>query len=77
MAAAAGKIAIMEATRSRWALAYGWLAGLLVYAIAIFFANNQTALWINDLAWTVAAAAAAWCCFRTARQLEPSVAAPG
>jgi signal transduction histidine kinase len=72
MAAAAGKIAITEATRSRWALAYGWLAGLLVYAIAIFFANNQTALWINDLAWTVAAAAAAWVCFRTARQLEPT-----
>lgn len=72
MAAAAGKIAITEATRSRWALAYGWLAGLLVYGIAIFVANNQTALWINDLAWTVAAAAAAWVCFRTARQLEPS-----
>lgn len=72
MAAAAGKIAITEATRSRWALAYGWLAGLLVYGIAIFFANNQTALWINDLAWTVAAAAAAWVCFRTARQLEPA-----
>lgn len=72
MAAAAGKIAITEATRSRWALAYGWLAGLLVYAIAISFASLETALWINDLAWTVAAAAAALVCFRTARQIEPS-----
>lgn len=72
MAAAAGKIAITEATRSRWALAYGWLAGLLVYGLAIYFANNETALWINDLAWTAAAAAATWVCLRTARQIEPS-----
>lgn len=72
MAAAADKITMTEATRSRWAMAYGWLAGLLVYGIAIYVANNEAALWINDLAWTLAAAAAAFFCFRTARQIEPS-----
>lgn len=61
---------VSEARRSRWALAYGWSAALLVYAVAIYVANPHVALWINDLAWTLAAAAAAWCCFRTARQVE-------
>jgi signal transduction histidine kinase len=71
MAAAADKVTTeMEAARSRWALAYGWVAGLLVYGIAIYVASNAVALWINDLAWTVAAAAAAYFCFRTARQAE-------
>lgn len=57
--------------RSRWALAYAWLSGLIVYTIAIYVANNDDQVWINDLAWTIAAAAAACCCFRTARQVEP------
>lgn len=71
MAAEADKITTeIEATRSRWALAYAWLAGLIVYGIAIYVANNDTQLWINDIAWTVAAAAAAYICFRTARQVE-------
>jgi signal transduction histidine kinase len=61
----------IDTTRSRWVLAYAWLSGLVVYAIAIYVANNDDQVWINDLAWTVAAAAAAYCCFRTARQVEP------
>lgn len=61
----------IETTRSRWALAYAWVAGLVVYAVAIYLANNEVQVWINDLAWTVAAAAAAYCCFRAARHVEP------
>ena len=61
----------MEATRSRWTLAWAWFAGLVVYGIAIAIANNDVQMWINDIAWTVAAAAAAYCCFRAARQAEP------
>ncbi len=61
----------IDTTRSRLALAYAWLAGLLAYAVAIYLASNEVQVWINDLAWTVAAAAAAYCCFRTARQVEP------
>lgn len=60
-----------ETTRSRWTLGWAWLAGLAVYGIAIYVANNDVQVWINDIAWTVAAAAAAYCCFRTARQVEP------
>jgi signal transduction histidine kinase len=61
----------IDTTRSRWALAYAWLAGLVVYAVAIYVASNDDQMWINDLAWTLAAAAAAYCCFRAARQVEP------
>jgi signal transduction histidine kinase len=61
----------IDTTRSRLALAYAWIAGLLAYAVAIYFASSEVQVWINDLAWTVAAASAAYCCFRTARQVEP------
>lgn len=71
MAAEADKINTeFDTARSRWALAYAWFSGLVVYAIAIYVASNDDQVWINDLAWTVAAAAAAYCCFRTARQVE-------
>lgn len=73
MAAAAGKISTtLEEARSRWALGFGWLAFLLVYGVAIHLSSHETAVWINDLAWTVAAAAAAYFCFRAARQVEQS-----
>jgi len=61
----------VERTRSRWALAYAWVSGLIAYAVAIYLASKELQIWINDLAWTLAAAAAACCCFRTARQVEP------
>jgi signal transduction histidine kinase len=73
MAAAAGKIdtTIGEA-RSRWGLAFGWLACMLVYGLALYVGGNETAVWINDLAWTLASAVAALFCFRAARQVEES-----
>jgi len=61
----------VERTRSRWALAYAWVSGLIAYAVAIYLASKELQIWINDLAWTLAAATAACCCFRTARQVEP------
>ncbi len=58
-------------THSRLALAYAWVAGLIAYALALYLADNEARVWINDLAWTLAAAVAAYCCFRAARQVEP------
>ncbi|MBM0104020.1 hypothetical protein JM946_04660 [Steroidobacter sp. S1-65] len=72
MAAEADKIHTdLDSTRSRWALAYAWLAGLAVYGVAIYVASNGVQVWINDVAWTVAAAAATLVCFRSSRQVEP------
>ncbi|MET0534829.1 MAG: ATP-binding protein [Steroidobacter sp.] len=62
----------METAHSRWALGYGWLACMLGYGVAIYAANHELAVWINDFAWTIASAAAAFFCFRAARQVEPS-----
>ncbi len=67
----------MAATRSRWTLAWAWLAGLVVYGIAIYIANNDVQLWINDLAWTVAAAAATIAVFALPARSSRSAAVPG
>jgi signal transduction histidine kinase len=72
MEAAAKLLTITNATRSRWALAYAWAASMIVYGVAIYFATGEVALWINDGAWTLAAAAAAAVCYRASRQVEPS-----
>ena len=61
-----------DTTHSRWAVACAWLAGIVLYAVTIYFVTNDAALWINDLAWTVASAAAALFCFRASRRVEPS-----
>jgi signal transduction histidine kinase len=57
---------------SRWSLAYGWLAGLAAYCAAIFFADETAAKWINDIAWTLASAAAMIACFWAARRVQPA-----
>jgi len=73
MAATVGKIGTtIEVARSRWALGFGWLACVLVYGFALYAGGNEMAVWINDLAWTLASAAAACFCFRAARQVEQS-----
>lgn len=61
----------LEVSRPRWTVAWAWLAGLALYGIAIYLASNDLQLWINDIAWTLAAAAATFCCFRAARRIEP------
>ena len=47
-----------------------WLAGLVVYLVAIVVVSDQAATWINDIAWTVTSACAAWACLRTSRMVE-------
>jgi signal transduction histidine kinase len=53
--------------RSRWVLAYIWIAGLTLYCAALLLVNKGQAVWVNDLAWTLASATAAATCFHTAR----------
>jgi signal transduction histidine kinase len=53
----------------RAVVAGAWLAGLAVYQAAIFASSERTAVWINDIAWALAAALAAISCFLVARQL--------
>jgi signal transduction histidine kinase len=57
----------MSQARARWWIAGYWAAALVVYCIAIGLANDEAAMWINDIAWTLASAAAAIACFRAAR----------
>jgi len=54
---------------ARWLLAGVWLAGLILYSTLIWLASARAIVWINDAAWTLAPAAAAWACFRTARRI--------
>ena len=57
---------------SRWRVVNVWLAGLIIYSALIWFTDAASAVWINDVAWTLASAAAAWVCIRTARLLGGS-----
>jgi signal transduction histidine kinase len=65
----AGTASVGEA-RGRWALAYTWLAGLIAYLVAIVLTSDRAAIWINDIAWTMTSAGAAWACLRTSRRAE-------
>ena len=51
--------------RGRWVPSYTWLAGLVAYLVAIVLASERAAIWINDIAWTLTSAGAAWACLRT------------
>jgi signal transduction histidine kinase len=55
--------------QSRCVLATVWLGGLIAYVVAILTASDALAPWINDVAWTLAPAFAAFACARTARDL--------
>lgn len=57
---------------ARWTVAFAWLFGLSLYCIAILLATEAAAVWINDIAWTVASGAAAALCFHTSRLVEPA-----
>ncbi len=56
--------------RGRWTLAGAWLAGLIAYLVTIVLTSDRAAIWINDIAWTIASAGAAWACLRTSRRVE-------
>jgi signal transduction histidine kinase len=56
--------------RGRWMPSYTWLAGLVAYLVAIVLASDRAAVWINDIAWTLTSAGAAWACLRTSRRVE-------
>jgi signal transduction histidine kinase len=56
--------------QSRCVLAAAWLAALIVYVAAIFSISDAAALWINNIAWTLAPACTAFFCIRTARDLD-------
>lgn len=62
-------VGISEA-RGRWLPTCVWLGGLIAYLTAILLASNPAAIWINDIAWTVTSACAAWACLRTSRTVE-------
>jgi signal transduction histidine kinase len=65
----AGAASVSEA-RGRWLPSYTWLAGLVAYLVAIVLTSDRAAIWINDIAWTVTSAGAAWACLRTSRRVE-------
>jgi signal transduction histidine kinase len=56
--------------RGRWVATYTWLAGLVAYLVAIVLTSDRAAIWINDIAWTLTSAGAAWACLRTSRRVE-------
>src|SRR5688500_9026643 len=64
-----GAAGVSEA-RGRWVPSYTWLAGLVAYLVAIVLASDRAAIWINDIAWTLTSAGAAWACLRTSRRAE-------
>jgi signal transduction histidine kinase len=57
---------------SRWQVPLLWLAGLIGYSVCIWLSDDAAAAWINDLAWSLAAAAAALVCMRTATRVGGS-----
>ncbi|MBB6093209.1 signal transduction histidine kinase [Povalibacter uvarum] len=59
---------------SHWSVAGLWLVGLIAYGVLVWLLDDVTTRAVNDGAWTLASAAAAWSCFITARQLPSSSA---
>ena len=55
----------LNGLRSRWTLAYLWMAALAVYCVALLVTDARGAVVTNNTAWTLASAGAALACFRT------------
>jgi signal transduction histidine kinase len=70
MQTVATEAAGMTETRGRWLPAYAWLGGLVAYLVAIVLTKDRAAIWINDVAWTLTSACAAWACLSTSRRVE-------
>lgn len=61
-----------QRSQSRWLVVGAWLAGIILYSVSIWLTTDRLTNWINDIAWTLASAAAAGVCFHTARQVRGS-----
>jgi len=70
MQTVATEAAGMTEARGRWLPAYAWLGGLVAYLVAIVLTKDRAAIWINDVAWTLTSACAAWACLSTSRRVE-------
>ena len=50
-------------------VAAAWLAGIGIYLVCVWIADDATEHWVNNIAWTIASIGAAWQCLSTARRL--------
>lgn len=72
MAIAIEHSATQSHIQSRWLIAGAWLGGIVVYSVLIALTADRATYWINDIGWTLASAAAALVCFRTALRIGKS-----
>lgn len=70
MQTVSARVGSISEARGRWLPTCAWLGGLIAYLTAILLASDRAAIWINDIAWTVTSACAAWACLRTSRTVE-------
>lgn len=70
MQTVSARVGSISEARGRWLPACAWLGGLIAYLTAILLAGDRAAIWINDIAWTVTSACAAWACLWTSRTVE-------
>ena len=70
MQSVSAQVGSIGEARGRWLPTCAWLAGLVAYLTAILLASDRAAIWVNDIAWTVTSALAAWACLRTSQTVE-------
>jgi signal transduction histidine kinase len=70
MESVSARVVSIGEARGRWLPTCAWLGGLIAYLTGILFASDRAAIWINDIAWTVTSACAAWACLSTSRTVE-------
>jgi signal transduction histidine kinase len=74
MVTATSNLRTSAVRRSRWIVAHVWCIGLLAYIVAIAFAAESAAVWINDVAWTLASLFGCLAAVRTAKRLDVEAA---
>jgi signal transduction histidine kinase len=70
MQSVSARVVTIGEARWRWLPTCAWLGGLVAYLTAILLASEYAAIWVNDIAWTLTSACAAWACLRTSRSVE-------
>ena len=70
MESVSARVVSIGEARGRWLPTFAWLGGLIAYLTGILFASDRAAIWVNDIAWTVTSACAAWACLSTSRTVE-------